>query len=35
MINQREEKCYLDLEKEMKAKYPEIIRDELLPGETM
>ena len=35
MTNQRKEKCYLDLEEKMKSKYPEIIRDELLPGETM
>ena len=35
MSDQREEKCYLDLEEKMKSKYSDIFRDELLPGETM
>ena len=35
MSDQRENKCYLNLEENMKSKYSEIIRDELLPGETM
>ena len=32
---QREEKKYLDLEEKMKKKFPGIIRDELIPGQTM
>ena len=32
---QREEKCFLDLEDRIKKKYSDIIRDELIPNQTM